>query len=62
MGSDPVGTRIGVGNDSEDHQEVRGSRGVEKMKVQGQGQDAQYLTTRGQRSQRAESDVCLDEC
>lgn len=54
-------TGVGVGNGSENHQ-VKGSRGIEKMKVQGQGQDAQYLTTRGQRSQRADSDVCLDEC
>ncbi len=63
MGLYPVGKRVGVGNDSEDHQEVKGSGGIEKTKVQGQGQDAQYLTTQGQRSQRADSDdVRLDEC
>lgn len=61
MGLYPVGKRV-VGNDSEDHQEVKGSGGIEKMKFQGQGQDAQYLTTQGQRSQRADSDVRLDEC
>lgn len=64
MGLYPVETRVGVGNDSEDHQVVKGSEEIEKkMKVQGQGQDAQYLTTQGQRSQRADSDdVCLDDC
>lgn len=55
-------TGVGVGNGSENHQ-VKGSRGIEKMKVQGQGQDAQYLTMQGQRSQRSDSDdVRLDEC
>jgi hypothetical protein len=56
-------TRVGVGNDSEDHQMVKGSEEIQKMKFQGQGQDAQYLTTQGQRSQRADSDdFRLDDC
>lgn len=39
MGSYPMGRRVGAGNgnDSGDHQEVKGSGGIEKMKVQSQG-------------------------
>lgn len=40
---------------------VKGCEEVEK--VQGQGRDAQYLDTQGQRSQRAgRDDDRLDEC
>lgn len=42
----PVEARVGVGADSEDHQAGMESEVIEKkMRIRGQGQDAQYLTT-----------------
>lgn len=50
-----------AGNDSQDHQDVKESGRIEKMKAQGQGQDAGYLTTQGSRSQNSDSEDFLSD-
>lgn len=59
----PAEARIEVGGDSEDHLVGKIYDVIEKNKTQGQGQDAQCLTTLDQCSQKADSDyVRLNDC
>lgn len=55
--------RIEVGGDSEHRPAGKRYDVIEKIKTQGQGQGAQFLTTLDQCSQKADSDyVRLNDC
>lgn len=60
----PAEARVGARGDSEGRHAGKESDVIEKMiKIQDQGQDAQYLTTLDQCSQEAGCDyVRLDDC